>query len=157
MGYSLCRSWIRCATVGKYLIAITMFIFLQMTSQRYFFSTLESKSYGIPKDISSMFTLYTSIRSVYEIHTYGYFCYADWLWLLSGFVHLTLSTFIGYRGGKRNKNSWIAFFGILQGIFAILLAVTNASDHYNYYQRPSAIVLASPGNYNFHLAQPNNI
>lgn len=79
-------------------------------------------------------------------YAYGNFYYTDWLWLLSGFVHLTLSTFIGYRGGKRNKNSWIAFFGILQGIFAILLAVINASDHYNY-QRPSAIILASSGNY----------
>jgi len=57
---------------------------------------------------------------------------------------LTLSTFIGYRGGKRNKNSWIAFFGILQGILAVLLAMINASDHYSF-QRPSALVLATLG------------
>lgn len=66
------------------------------------------------------------------------------MWLLSGFVHLVLSTFIGYRGGKRNKNSWIAFFGILQGILAVLLALINASDHYNF-QRPSALILATSG------------
>ncbi|XP_026811409.1 solute carrier organic anion transporter family member 2A1-like [Rhopalosiphum maidis] len=118
LGYSLCRSWIRCATAGKYLTTITLFVFFQTASQRYFFSTLESRSYNIPKDIS------------------------NWLWILSGFVHLTLSTFVGYRGGKRNKNSWIAFFGILQGIFAVLLALINASDHYNF-QRPSALVLAT--------------
>ncbi|XP_025195903.1 solute carrier organic anion transporter family member 2A1-like [Melanaphis sacchari] len=118
LGYSLCRSWIRCATAGKYLITITLFVFFQTASQRYFFSTLESKSYNIPKDIS------------------------NWLWIISGFVHLTLSTFVGYRGGKRNKNSWIAFFGILQGIFAVLLALINASDHYSF-QRPSALALAT--------------
>jgi len=73
-----------------------------------------------------------------------FLCNADWLWLLSGFVHLVLSTFIGYRGGKRNKNSWIAFFGILQGILAVLLALINASDHYNF-QRPSALILATSG------------
>lgn len=57
---------------------------------------------------------------------------------------MALSTFIGYRGGKRNKNSWIAFFGILQGILAVLLAMINASDHYSF-QRPSALVLATLG------------
>ncbi|VVC26718.1 Hypothetical protein CINCED_3A019621 [Cinara cedri] len=62
--------------------------------------------------------------------------------MLSGFIHLILSTFIGYRGGKRNKSSWIAFFGVLQGILAVLLALINASDHYSF-QRPSALVLAT--------------
>ncbi|XP_050423796.1 solute carrier organic anion transporter family member 74D-like isoform X2 [Adelges cooleyi] len=66
----------------------------------------------------------------------------DWLWLLSGLVHLVLSTFIGYRGGKRNKCAWIAFFGAMQGGLAVLLAVINASEHYEM-QRPSAIVLAT--------------
>jgi len=79
------------------------------------------------------------------IHKRAFFCDLDWLWILSGFVHLMLSTFIGYRGGKRNKNSWIAFFGILQGILAVLLAMINASDHYSF-QRPSALVLATLGN-----------
>lgn len=65
--------------------------------------------------------------------------------MLSGFVHLILSTFVGYRGGKRNKSSWIAFFGILQGILAVLLALINASDHYSFH-RPSALVLATSGN-----------
>lgn len=72
---------------------------------------------------------------------------ADWLWMLSGFIHLILSTFIGYRGGKRNKSSWIAFFGILQGILAVLLALINVSDHYSF-QRPSALILATSGNNN---------
>lgn len=84
------------------------------------------------------------LNSIFLI-MHGIFYNADWLWLLSGFVHLTLSTFIGYRGGKRNKSSWIAFFGTVQGILAVLLALINASDHYNF-QRPSALMLATPGN-----------
>ncbi|XP_050520063.1 solute carrier organic anion transporter family member 4C1-like [Daktulosphaira vitifoliae] len=118
LGFSLCRSWIRCATVGKFLLTISVFVFLQMASQKFFLSTLESKNYNIPKDIS------------------------NWLWLFSGIVHLLLSTFIGYRGGKRNKCKWIAFFGILQGVLAVLLAIISASEHYEM-QRPSALVLAT--------------
>lgn len=55
LGYSLCRSWIRCATAGKYLFTLSVFVFFQTASQRYLLSTLESKNYNVPKDISSRF------------------------------------------------------------------------------------------------------